>query len=47
MMDMMLHSTFPAAALERLRAQALASYTRAQDVVGTVAVGDHAEAALR
>ncbi len=37
MMDMMLHSTFPAPALERLRAQALASYTRAQDVVGTVA----------
>jgi zinc protease len=37
MMDMMLHSNFPAPALERLRTQALASYTRAQDVVGTVA----------
>ncbi len=37
MMDMMLHSTFPAPALERLRAQALAAYTRGQDVVGTVA----------
>ena len=37
MMDMMLHSTFPAPALERLRAQALAAYTRGQDVVGVVA----------
>jgi len=37
MMDMMLHSTFPDAALERLRAQMLASYTRAQDAVGTIA----------
>jgi zinc protease len=37
MMDMMLHSTFPAPALERLRAQSLAAYTRGQDVVGTVA----------
>ncbi|MGH7581599.1 MAG: M16 family metallopeptidase [Gemmatimonadales bacterium] len=37
MMDMMLHSTFPEASLERLRAQALASYTRGQDVVGVVA----------
>lgn len=37
MTDMMLHSTFPAPALERLRAQALASYTRGQDVVGVVA----------
>lgn len=37
MMDMMRHSTFPAPALERLRAQALAGYTRGQDVVGVVA----------
>ncbi|MEO7103568.1 MAG: pitrilysin family protein [Gemmatimonadaceae bacterium] len=37
MMDMMQHSTFPAPALERLRAQALAAYTRGQDVVGVVA----------
>jgi zinc protease len=37
MMDMMLHSTFPAASLERLRTQALAAYTRSQDVVGTIA----------
>jgi zinc protease len=37
MMDMMLHSTFPSAALERLRTQALAAYTRGQDVVGTIA----------
>jgi zinc protease len=37
MMDMMLHSTFPAAALERLRTQSLAAYTRNQDVVGTIA----------
>jgi zinc protease len=37
MIDMMLHSTFPAPALERLRAQSLAAYTRGQDVVGTVA----------
>jgi zinc protease len=37
MMDMMQHSLFPAPALERLRAQALAAYTRGQDVVGVVA----------
>jgi len=37
MMDMMLHSTFPAPALERLRTQSLAAYTRGQDVVGTIA----------
>jgi zinc protease len=37
MMDMMRHSTFPAPALERLRAQALAAYTRGQDAVGVVA----------
>jgi zinc protease len=37
MMDMMLHSTFPAPALERLRTQSLAAYTRNQDVVGTIA----------
>jgi zinc protease len=37
MMDMMLHSSFPEPALERLRTQSLASYTRAQDVVGTIA----------
>ena len=37
MMDMMLHSTYPAPALERLRAQSLAAYTRGQDVVGVVA----------
>ena len=37
MMDMMLHSTFPAPALERLRTQSLAAYTRSQDVVGTIA----------
>jgi zinc protease len=37
MMDMMLHSTFPAPALERLRTQALAAYARSQDVVGFVA----------
>lgn len=37
MMDMMQHSMFPAPALERLRAQALAAYTRGQDVVGVVA----------
>ncbi|HEY3934326.1 MAG TPA: pitrilysin family protein [Gemmatimonadales bacterium] len=37
MMDMMLHSTYPAAALERLRGQALSSYERAQDNVVTVA----------
>ncbi len=37
MMDMMLHSTFPAPALERLRTQALAAYTRGQDAVGTIA----------
>ncbi len=37
MMDVMLHSTFPADALERLRTQSLSQYTRAQDVVGTIA----------
>jgi zinc protease len=37
MMDMMLHSSFPAPALERLRTQSLAAYTRSQDVVGTIA----------
>jgi zinc protease len=37
MMDMMQNSTFPAPALERLRGQALAAYTRRQDVVGVVA----------
>ncbi|HEY4321543.1 MAG TPA: pitrilysin family protein [Gemmatimonadales bacterium] len=37
MMDMMLHSTYPAAALERLRVQAISSYDRAQDNVVTVA----------
>ena len=37
MMDMMLHSTFPAASLERLRTQSLAAYTRGQDVVSTIA----------
>ncbi|HET7631448.1 MAG TPA: pitrilysin family protein [Gemmatimonadaceae bacterium] len=37
MVDMMLHSTYPEAALERLRAQRLAAYTRGQDVVGVVA----------
>jgi zinc protease len=37
MMDMMLHSTFPAPALERLRTQALSAYTRGQDAVGTIA----------
>ena len=37
MMDMMLHSTFPAPALERLRTQSLAAYTRNQDVVGVIA----------
>ena len=37
MMDMMLHSAFPAPALERLRTQSLAAYTRGQDVVGTIA----------
>ncbi len=37
LMDMMLHSTFPAASLERLRTQALAAYTRGQDVVGVIA----------
>ena len=36
MKDMMLHSTYPAPALERLRTQAVAAYTRSQDVVGTV-----------
>lgn len=36
MMDMMLHSTYPAPALERLRTQSLAAYTRSQDAVGTV-----------
>ncbi|MEP6831868.1 MAG: pitrilysin family protein, partial [Gemmatimonas sp.] len=36
MMDMMLHSTYPAPALERLRTQAVAAYTRSQDVVGAV-----------
>ena len=47
MMDMMLHSSFPAPALERLRTQSLAAYTRSQDVVGTIACADHAQAALR
>ncbi|MGH7524729.1 MAG: M16 family metallopeptidase [Gemmatimonadales bacterium] len=37
LMDMMLHSTFPAASLERLRTQSLAAYTRGQDVVGVIA----------
>jgi zinc protease len=37
MMDMMLHSSFPAPSLERLRTQSLAAYTRSQDVVGTIA----------
>ena len=37
MMDMMLHSTFPAASLERLRTQSLAAYARGQDVVGQIA----------
>ncbi|MEP6766064.1 MAG: pitrilysin family protein [Gemmatimonadaceae bacterium] len=37
MMDMMLNSTFPAPSLERLRTQALAGYTRSQDVSGTIA----------
>ena len=37
LLDMMLHSTFPAPALERLRTQSLAAYTRGQDVVGTIA----------
>lgn len=37
MMDMMRNSTFPAAALERLRTQQLAAYTRGQDVVGQIA----------
>ncbi|MEO7362793.1 MAG: pitrilysin family protein [Gemmatimonadaceae bacterium] len=36
MTDMMLHSTYPAPALERLRTQALAGYVRSQDVVGAV-----------
>jgi zinc protease len=37
MMDMMLHSTFPAASLERLRTQSLSAYLRSQDAVGTIA----------
>lgn len=37
MLDMMLHSTFPADALERLRTQQLSAYTRSQDAVGTIA----------
>lgn len=37
MVDMMLHSTFPAPALERLRTQSLAAYTRSQDAVGSIA----------
>ena len=37
MLDMMLHSTFPAPALERLRTQQLSAYTRGQDAVGTIA----------
>jgi zinc protease len=37
MTDMMLHSSFPVPALERLRTQALAAYTRSQDMVGTIA----------
>ena len=37
MMDMMLHSTFPAPSLERLRTQSLSSYTSSQDEVGTIA----------
>jgi zinc protease len=36
-MDMMLHSTYPAPALERLRTQTLSAYARGQDVVGTIA----------
>ena len=37
MLDMMLHSTFPAPPLERLRTQALSGYLRGQDVVGVIA----------
>ena len=37
MMDMMLHSTYPAPALERLRTQTLSAYVRGQDAVGTIA----------
>jgi zinc protease len=37
MLDMMLHSTFPAEALERLRTQQLSAYTRSQDAVGPIA----------
>src|ERR1019366_4037064 len=37
MMDMMLHSTYPSAALERLRTQSLSAYTRGQDNVTVIA----------
>ncbi len=37
MLDMMLNSTFPAPALERLRTQQLSAYTRGQDEVATIA----------
>jgi zinc protease len=36
LVDMMLHSTFPAPALERIRTQSLAAYTRGQDNVSVI-----------